>query len=335
MAQACSGPAPPKATSAKPRGSTPRSTETRRTACTMAASTTVITPSASTPARSSAVVGRVAVEAVRARGRRRRRDATDDQVGVGDGRLRAAPAVTGGTGLGARAARSDRERASGVDAGDGAAAGADGVHVERRAAGPAGRPTVRWAAGSGRPSRTRQTSVLVPPMSKVTASGKPAATAAAAPASTPAAGPDSSRAAGRSAAVGQRDQAAGRRHHQHLGREVAPGAAGRPGRRAQVGVDDGRRRALVLAELRRDLVRTRHVHVGAERVGDRPLARGIEVGVQQADGDGVDAVGHRLRPHGDAAVPRHEGLGPVGERVVQRRAVLAADLDDVLEARRR
>ena len=122
------------------------------------------------------------------------------QIGVGDCRLRATPAVTGGSGLGAGAARADRECAPGVDAGDGATARADGVHVERRAAAPGRPPTVRWAAGSGRPSMTRHTSVLVPPMSKVTASGKPAATAAAAPASTPAAGPDSSRAAGRSAA---------------------------------------------------------------------------------------------------------------------------------------
>ena len=61
-------------------------------------------------------------------------------------------------------------------------------------------PIVRSAAGSGRPSTTRHTSVLVPPMSNVTASGKPAATAAAAPARTPPAGPDRRSAAGSSAA---------------------------------------------------------------------------------------------------------------------------------------
>jgi hypothetical protein len=60
---------------------------------------------------------------------------------------------------------------------------------------------VRPAAGSGSPPSTRQTSVLVPPMSNVTASEKPQAAATAAPARTPPAGPDSSRATGRSAAA--------------------------------------------------------------------------------------------------------------------------------------
>ena len=67
----------------------------------------------------------------------------------------------------------------------------------RRIGNPAAR---RPAAGSGTPSRTRHTSVLVPPMSKVMAPSKPAATAAADPAITPPAGPDSSNATGRSAA---------------------------------------------------------------------------------------------------------------------------------------
>src|SRR5439155_1851510 len=61
-------------------------------------------------------------------------------------------------------------------------------------------PTVRWAAASGAPPVTRHTSVLVPPMSTVTASGYPAATAAADPARTPPAGPESSSATGTSAA---------------------------------------------------------------------------------------------------------------------------------------
>jgi len=56
--------------------------------------------------------------------------------------------------------------------------------------------TARCAAGAARPSSTRQTSVDVPPMSKVTASENPAAPATAAAASTPPAGPDRSRAAG-------------------------------------------------------------------------------------------------------------------------------------------
>ena len=61
-------------------------------------------------------------------------------------------------------------------------------------------PTSRSAAGAGAPPRIRQTSVDVPPMSKVTASANPLAAAAAAPARTPPAGPDSSSEAGSSAA---------------------------------------------------------------------------------------------------------------------------------------
>ena len=56
--------------------------------------------------------------------------------------------------------------------------------------------TDRSPAGSGAPPCTRHTSVLVPPMSKVTASGQPLATAEAAAARTPPAGPLSSSAAG-------------------------------------------------------------------------------------------------------------------------------------------
>ena len=52
-------------------------------------------------------------------------------------------------------------------------------------------------AGAGTPSRTRHTSVLVPPMSNDTASRKPHASATTAAARTPATGPDSSNEAGR------------------------------------------------------------------------------------------------------------------------------------------
>ena len=70
----------------------------------------------------------------------------------------------------------------------------DGIRIGKPA-------TVRCPAGDGWPSKTRQTSELVPPMSNVMASGKPAATAAAAPANTPPAGPLNNSAAGRSAAA--------------------------------------------------------------------------------------------------------------------------------------
>ena len=61
-------------------------------------------------------------------------------------------------------------------------------------------PTRRPGAGSGTAPRTRQTSVDVPPMSNVIASGASLAAAIAAAASTPPAGPDNNSAAGSAAA---------------------------------------------------------------------------------------------------------------------------------------
>ncbi len=54
------------------------------------------------------------------------------EVGIGDGRQRAAAAVAGRSGIGARALRSDIEEAAAVEPGDRAAAGRDRGHVERR-----------------------------------------------------------------------------------------------------------------------------------------------------------------------------------------------------------
>ena len=56
----------------------------------------------------------------------------EHQVGVGDGRLVAAAAVAGRTGIGAGALRADLEQPERVDMGDAAAAGADLDHVDRR-----------------------------------------------------------------------------------------------------------------------------------------------------------------------------------------------------------
>ena len=84
--------------------------------------------------------------------------------------------------------------------------------------------------------------------------------------------------------------------------------SGRPGRgralgeplevaaqqRRQVGVDHGRRRALVLAEHAHELVRRRHVHARAAprstARATRALVLGVRVGVQQADGDRLDVA---------------------------------------------
>ena len=61
-----------------------------------------------------------------------RREVAEQQVGVGNGRLGAAPAVAGRTGLRPGRARAHTERTAGVAPADRAAAGADGVHVDHR-----------------------------------------------------------------------------------------------------------------------------------------------------------------------------------------------------------
>ena len=141
-AEACSGPAPPKANSAKSRGSWPRDTDTMRIAPAI-----FMLPSLQHRGRR--------VDAVEAGGPAdpvredlpdvverdtaastdsslRRRQPPEHQIGVGDGRLRAAAAVADRAGIGAGAFRPDLDQAGRVDAGDRAAAGADRVHVDHR-----------------------------------------------------------------------------------------------------------------------------------------------------------------------------------------------------------
>ena len=62
----------------------------------------------------------------------RSRNATEHQIGVGDGRLAAALRVTHRTGIGARAFRADLEMAFAGDPRDRAAAGADRLDVDHR-----------------------------------------------------------------------------------------------------------------------------------------------------------------------------------------------------------
>ena len=74
----------------------------------------------------------VDVEVQRAAGGLARAKAAEDQLGVGDGRQRAAVAVARRAGVGARALRPDEEQSGLVDARDRAAACADRVNVDRR-----------------------------------------------------------------------------------------------------------------------------------------------------------------------------------------------------------
>ena len=137
--QACSGPAPPKASSEAPAGSCPRSTETTRSACTIALTATATTPSAASsalpmPSDSSAARAASTSSSQVGGDRRLGGQPAEDQVRVGHRGLLAATAVAGRAGVGARALRADAQRAAAVDPRDRAAARADRVDVDHRQA---------------------------------------------------------------------------------------------------------------------------------------------------------------------------------------------------------
>ena len=136
--------------------------------------------------------------------------------------------------------------------------------------------------------------MLVPPMSKVMASGKPLATATAAAARTPPAGPGQQQGGRQVGGVGDGEQPAGRGHHVHLGGHVGDAAQVGAASGSQRGVHDGGDRALVLAHLGRDLVGAGDVvALLAQPGGDDLLVVGIEVGVQEAHRHPADAVRDR------------------------------------------
>ena len=154
----CIGPAPPKPTRAKSRGSMPRCTVTTRMAAAIAAFTMSWTaraasttsmpsgPATSRLERGSAALGRQRHAAGELRGV----EVAEHEVGVGDGRLGAAAAVAGGAGIGARRPGADPEAAA-VDGGDAAAPGAhlgqvDDRELERDAGAGAGAAEAALAA---------------------------------------------------------------------------------------------------------------------------------------------------------------------------------------------
>ena len=235
----------------------------------------------------------------------------EDQVRVGDGRQRAAAAVTGRAGARARRRRADLQHADRVDPGDRAAAGADALHgdlrdlervlsdhrlvlelqtvaddqrdVERRAAHVRAedvRLLVR-AADELRPER---------------AADRPGVEQA-----------DRALARG-----GDRHDAALGGHQQdgrlqaRLAEPLLQAAQVARDRRPEVRVQRRRHAALVLAQHGRDVGRRGHEHVGergAQSRGQAALVLGVEEAPQQADGDGVDArLAHLLDGEGDLVV---------------------------------
>ena len=139
ISHACMPPAPPKATSAKSRGSCPRSTETTRIARSMLALATRMMPSASAGTPMRMLPGDVVGDAAHAIDVERHAAAekildvepAEQDVGVRDGELRAR-AVAHRTRHGAGAPRPHAQRAAAVDVRNRPAAGPDRVDVDHR-----------------------------------------------------------------------------------------------------------------------------------------------------------------------------------------------------------
>ena len=129
---------------------------------------------ARSPSAPTAALGRLASSSSAARERRVGVEVAEHEVRVGDRRLLAAVAVARGPGPGARRARADAQRAAGVAQ---AIDPPPAPTVCRSSIGSAtGRsPTRRPARLAHRPPSMTQTSHDVPPMSKHSASGSPAA----------------------------------------------------------------------------------------------------------------------------------------------------------------
>ena len=130
--------------------------------------------------------------------------------------------------------------------------------------------------------------------------------------------------------------------------------------RADVGIEDGRAQPLVLPELGEDLTRQRKVDARALVACEVPsgaFVSRVQVGVEEADGQRLDAFGPQLaqrrlnfgfvkrlddlavggQPFGDLAtqITRDKGRRLIGEQVVQGGPLLAADLQQIPEAARR
>ena len=199
-------------------------------------------------------------------------EVAEEEIRVGHGRLRPAEAVGGGTGLGARAPRPDLEEPDLVHGGDAAAARADLDQLDRRD--PDGQAAAFHEALLARRLEAvgRQRLALVHERelgggaAHVEREQLPAAVGAAEERAGERAGSGAGleHLHGRPLGFGDVGQAAAREHEEKRGRDAEPIEPLRHqrevalGERLDVRVGDGRRGALVLADLGRDLVGGRH-----------------------------------------------------------------------------
>ena len=249
----------------------------------------------------------------------------------------------------------DAQRTARVAPDDRAAACADGVQVDGRQ--PDRQTADRALARAlGPAAAIRHTSVDVPPMSNEIAFSMPASARDAGGADDPA-GRARTRARRRVLrGLVDRGDAARRAHDERLGQ--ARLAAARRERaqvarddRAEVRVRGGRRRALVLAELGRDLVRRDDVRVrepppqllrdrtlvrsgrGTRGAGRPRPPRASSSGSEPRSSGTSTPSGPDPPAHTVAALERHERLRRGRARPVEMRARLAAQVEQVLEAR--
>ena len=225
---------------------------------------------------------------------------TSASVSVGS---RAAAAVAGRARIGAGALRPDLEHAAQLHRGDAAAAGADGLDVDR--AGPQRMARHRHLRLEQRlsPGSTAM-SELVPPVSKVMRFSMPLTSPRWRPPITPATGPDITVWIGVRYEHAGAGRAAVRLHHQRA-RSAESAAATALRARADSATPAARyrrwRRSRRCARIRAipDSPRATATRrgPGAMLADDRRrclLVRRIGVGEQEAHGDRLDAVGHEL-----------------------------------------
>jgi len=252
----------------------------------------------------------------------RGRDAPQNKIGIGDGRLGAAAGIAHRAGLGARAPRPDLEVAFAADPGDRSAAGADGLDVDHRDA--HGIRADRAAVGHVRLAAFDQAEV-----------GRGAAGIERHHVGE--AGDLGDHRARERASRGTRQRrrdrlaqhligaghAAARLHDEE--RLVLQAGAERLVHAIEIalhvrldeGVDQGRDRALVLAVFRQHRAGERQRAVGIvlrENVRDAALVGGIGIGVNEADADGADTL------------VAEEMRGGAHARLVQRANFLAAKI---------
>ena len=255
--------------------------------------------------------GRTGVEAAEVAEGGVDRDAAEHEVGVGDGGGLAAPPVAGGARLRAGRGGTDHQRAAGVDPGDRSTAGPDRVDVERRhpdrvAADHPPRRRLGTAAEHqahvGRRAAHVEGDRVGMAVGGRRVGGGPHA----------ARRPRQEQGDRPLGGVEHRHEPAGRAHDRDLsrgrGQAAQVGAAAGP----QHGVDDGRDRPLVLAELGGHLVGAGDVPAaGSQGRRRRDLVRRVEVGVQQAD---RHRLGRAHRPAGGAGGRRRRSARSASRR---------------------